>query len=122
MLYKLFDGGKFKNDIQHAKMDRIIADRKIADLEIKMKELFQINLEEYHRQIEILAMKKNLVPNLAENLSSAEDRLENGYSIFVEYRDSRLELLEAELEVLQTLFDMKMAEVEIVQMIGGLIS
>ena len=120
--YNIFDGGKYKNDLQQSKMDRIIADRRVADLELKLKEQLKINLEEYHNQLEILSMKKKLTENLAENLSIAEDRLQNGYSIFIEYRDARIDLLEAELDVIQTMYDMKLAELEIVQMIGGLLS
>jgi hypothetical protein len=40
-------------------MDRIIADRRVSDLELKLKEQLQVNLEEYHRQMEILTMKKS---------------------------------------------------------------
>ena len=56
--YNIFDGGKYKNDLQQSKMERIIADRRVSDLELKLKEQLQINLEEYHRQMEILTMKK----------------------------------------------------------------
>ena len=120
--YNIFDGGKYKNDLQQSKMDRIIADRRVSDLELKLKEQLQINLEEYHRQMEILTMKKKLAENLSENLTIAEDRLQNGYSIYIEYRDARIDLLEAELDIIQTIYDMKMAEIEVVQLIGGLLS
>jgi len=119
--YNIFDGGQHRQSLQQSKMDRIIADKRIDGLILKALESLRVNLEEYNRLIDILDMKNNLVQNLAENLSIAENRLANGYSIFIEYRDAKLELSKAQLDVLQTYYELKMAEVEIVQLIGGLL-
>ena len=120
--YNIFDGGKQKQLIQRSKMNRIIADKRYEDLKRRLKQELQVNLEEYNRQVEILEMNKSLSENLTENLVIAEDRLENGYSIFVEFRDAKLELAKSQQEVLQTIYEMKIAEVEIIRLIGGLLN
>ena len=89
---------------------------------MRMSEKLQINLEEYNRLIEILVMKNSLTQRLIENLTIAEDRLENGYSIFVEYRDAKLDVSKSQLEVLRTKYDIKIAEIEIMSIIGGFLN
>ena len=119
--YNLYDGGSRKRRIQDATVNKIIAEQKKEDLISKVKELLQLNIEEYNRQVEILAMKQDLEASLDKNLKIAENRLTNGYSIFIEYRDAKLELSKARMEILETLYELKITEVEIIQLVGGLV-
>ena len=119
--YNLYDGGSRKRRIQDATVNKIVAEQKKDDLISKVKELLQLNIEEYNRQVEILAMKQDLEASLDKNLKIAENRLTNGYSIFIEYRDAKLELSKARMEILETLYELKITEVEIIQLVGGLV-
>jgi hypothetical protein len=57
---------------------------------------------------------------LEKNIEIALSRVEGGYSSFIEYRGLQIELLESKLELLETVFELKVAETEISRLIGGI--
>jgi len=50
-----------------------------------------------------------------------KERYDGGYAIFIEYRDAQLMLLNAELRKLETIYEIKIAETEIIRLTGGLL-
>lgn len=118
--YTIFDGRKLKQQIQEAQIEELIANQEIERLKSELQEKLRIRYEKYVRQSKVLRLRKRLITNLEKNTYIALSRVEGGYSSFIEYRGLQIELLEAKLDLLETVFELKVAETEISRLIGGI--
>lgn len=118
--YNLLDGGKLRQKIQEAEVNELVAQRQIDKQIQLLTEKLQLSFNRYEQYIAVLQLQKRLIKNLTKNTDLAQERFESGYSIFIEFRDLQIQLLEAKLDLLQTTYDLKVAETEIIRQIGGI--
>ena len=118
--FNLVDGGAAKGAIEQAKIDALITNQEVEQMKTKLSEQLHIHYEKYHRSQKIVSLKQELANNLEKNLDLAKDRYEAGISLFIEYRDLQIQLLQANYDLLETLFDLKLTELEIMRLTGGI--
>jgi len=118
--YNLFDGGNVKRRIEEAEVKNLVAKVEVEKAKIKLEEKLLISHSQYEQQIKILRTRLRLVESLKENLQIAYERMLGGHSIFIEYRDIQIQLVEAEFALLESIFNLKVTEIEIIKLIGGI--
>ncbi len=121
MNYTIFDGRRVKRELQAAEIEQQMAHLTISDKLLKIKQELQTNYNVWQQRVKILQTQERLIKNLKESLSIMKDRYDGGYAIFIEYRDAQLMLLNAELRKLETIYEIKIAETEIIRLTGGLL-
>lgn len=118
--YQVFDGGRLKQRLQEAKIDELIANQQIEKIKSTVLEKMRTKYDGYDRQSKLLNLHRQLIRNLTSNTEIALSRVESGYSPFIEYRGLQIDLLEAKFNLLETIFDLKIAETEITRLTGGI--
>lgn len=118
--YNVFDGRRTKRQVEMARIEEEIAMIAIDDKKIKLEEMLRFNYSEINQGLEILSKQDALINNLNSNLDIYKERFSGGYSIFIEYRTAQLQLLEAKLERLKIIYNLKLAETELLRLTGDL--
>ncbi len=120
--YNIFNGYREKQRIEVAKLEKNMALVSVDEKKQNLKEQLKINHEDYKERKRILNTQQRLINNLTESLDLYKERYESGYSVFIEYRNAQMELLDAQLKSLESVYQLKLAETEILRLIGGFIS
>jgi len=118
--YNLIDGGRMRRKIDEAKVKQLIAGVEVEQARNEISEKLLTFYYQYEQRRKVLAVNQRLINNLRKNQEIAYERLLGGYSVFIEYRDIQLKLMNAEFDQLETMFELKIAETEIIRLIGGL--
>lgn len=121
LTYNLFNKRDLKQRIQEAEINKLIVNKEINQIKQILEEKLFLRYDKYQQYKEIFRMRKKLIESLHKNLKIASIRLDNGESLFIEYRDLQIKLLEAKLGLLDSIFELKIAETEIIRLTGGIL-
>lgn len=119
--YTLFDWGLRQRQIERAKMEELIAQLNINDLQRTLSNNLENTLAEYNNQKELLAVTTQLVNNAQRNLEIAEERFRGGLINSFDYRTIQLGYINATQSQLNAYFNLKTTETELIRLIGGLV-
>lgn len=119
--YTLFDWGLRQRQIERAKMEELITQLNINDLQRTLTNNLEIALAQYNNQKELLSVTTQLVNNAQRNLEIAEERFRGGLINAFDYRTIQLGYINATQSQLNAYFNLKTTETELVRLIGGLV-
>lgn len=120
--FTLFDGGLRRKNIDAAVIQETIADYNLADASRNLQLQLANLINNYHHQIQLYGIGKELVNNAKENLNIAQERLQSGLINSFDYRAVQLAYLAANQQQLATSLTIKNIETEILKLTGGLLN
>ncbi|MBK8706008.1 MAG: TolC family protein [Saprospiraceae bacterium] len=119
--YTLFDWGLRQRQIERSKMEELIAQLNISDLQRTLTNNLENTWAQYNNQKELLDVTTQLVNNAQRNLEIAEERFRGGLINSFDYRTIQLGYINATQSQLNAYFNLKTTETELVRLIGGLV-
>ena len=118
--YNLFDGGIRKRATSDSKLQEQIALLEVDRLKINLYHQLDNAVESYTQQLEILSSIEELLRNLKLNLELEQDRYTNGLSSALDFRAVQLEYTNAQFAKLETIYQLIINELTILQLTGTL--
>ena len=119
--YNLFDAGAKRRNIENAKVQESIAQLNIAQLKRSLANQLQNTLANYNNQLNLVKLTENLIENARQNLTIAEERFRGGLINSFDYRNIQLAFVNASQARLNTIFNLKNTETELMQLTGKLL-
>ncbi|NUQ23100.1 MAG: TolC family protein [Saprospiraceae bacterium] len=119
--YTLFDWGLRQRQIERSKMEELIAQLNINDLQRTLTNNLENTWAQYNNQKELLDVTTQLVNNAQRNLEIAEERFRGGLINSFDYRTIQLGYINATQSQLNAYFNLKTTETELIRLIGGLV-
>lgn len=98
------------------KIEQLRMDELTLNLKNKLRNIISI----YNQQLATINIHNQLITNLSRNLKNAEFQFSAGHLSIQEWRTIQLELLQAKLTQLETIFRLKQQDIEIARLIGKL--
>lgn len=121
LAYPLYDWGLRKRNIQSAQLNETIVQLNIEDLKRTLSAQLENTLAQYNSQKQLVEVTGQLVANAQRNLEIAEERFRGGLINAFDYRTIQLGYINATQSQLNTFFNLKTTETELVRLIGGLV-
>ena len=119
--YNIFNGNNRKRAIENAKVEELISQINIDDLKRNLSTQLLNTLERYNNQKQLVSINQDRVDNAIQNIEISQERFRNGLITSFEYRDVQLLYIRAFQTQLTSIFDLKNTEIELIQLIGGLV-
>lgn len=119
--YQLFNKRDMHLKIQKEQMNRLYLTKEKETLVSLLEEQLKINFDKYKDYLSVYRMAKLQEENLIQNLDIASFRFESGISSYLEVRDIQVRLIETKLKVLEAMFELKVAETELIRLTGGIL-
>jgi outer membrane protein len=119
--YSLYDGGLRKKNIQTAKIQEEIADFNILEVKRNLSLSLANLFGDFNFQKERLSLAENSLKNARENLVIAEERIKNGQISSFDFRTIQLSYFNANQQILNILFTLRLIETEIIRLTEGLV-
>jgi len=119
--YNIFNGNNRKRSIENAKVEELISQINIEDLKRNLSAQLFNTLETYNNQKQLVSINQDRVDNAIQNIEISQERFRNGLITSFEYRDVQLSYIRAFQTQLTSIFDLKNTEIELIQLIGGLV-
>ncbi len=119
--YQLFNKRDMNLKIQKEQMNRHYLWHQKETLISLLEERLKVNFDKYNTYTTIIQMGERVEANLEKNLDIAASRFESGISSFLELRDVQVRLIESKLDLLEAVFELKVAETEIIRLTGGIL-
>jgi len=118
--YNLYNGGQTNRNIENAKVQEMIAQLSIEDQKRRLSGQLAVTLANYNNQKNLLQLTENLVENAKRNLEISEERFKAAQISSFDYRTIQLSYINASQARLNAYFNLKITEVDIMQLVGGL--
>ena len=119
--YNIYNGNNRKRAIENAKVEELISQVNIEDLKRNLSTQLLNTLETYNNQKQLVSINQARVDNAIQNIEISRERFRNGLITSFEYRDVQLSYIRAYQTQLTSVFDLKSTEIELIQLIGGLV-
>lgn len=119
--FNLYDGGAMKHTIQKLEIEKHIASLEVETMKQKLENELYIAHQAYTNQKAILSTHDLLIETQKASLEIAQERLNSGYSTALEFRSLQLDYLQANLNKLELLFALKVSELNLTRLTGGLV-
>lgn len=119
--YNIFNGGNIQRNISNAILQQELTELNIKDIERQLANQLKNTLTSYNNQVQILQLNNTLIDNARTNLQLAEDQFKSGIINSFNYRDIQLAFVQANLQKLETIFNIKTTETELIRLTGGLL-
>lgn len=121
LTFNLFNGGNITREIQNARIQENIAQLETGEIEQSVKFHFLNIYDNYEMLRELTNLNEFNKDNTEVLLELAKERFENGTISIFDYRFVQMDFLNAALAYLESLFELKAAEVELLRLTGGLV-
>ncbi len=121
LIYNLTDGGVRDINVQNAKIENEVLTYSIQDTERTLKNNLNDLVANYNNQKSILEITKLQVENAAANLSISEERFNSGLISSFDYRNVQLAYQNANQNLFAAQYNLKVTEISIERLIGGLV-
>lgn len=118
--YNVFNGRLFKRRIAQQQIQSKIQQLEMDELTLNLKNKLRNAVRNYNQQLATINIHNQLVDNLSQNLADAELQYNAGHLSILEWRTIQLELMQAKLTRLETIFRLKQQDIEIAQLTGKL--
>lgn len=119
--YPLYDWGLNKRNIQTAQLNETIVQLDMEDVKRTLNAQLENTLAQYNSQKQLVDVTGQLVVNAQRNLEIAEERFRGGLINAFDYRTIQLGYINATQSQLNTFFNLKTTETELIRLIGGLV-
>jgi outer membrane protein TolC len=119
--YNIYNGKNRRRAIENAQVEEMIAQISIEDLKRNLSNQLLNTLETYNNQRQLVSINQDRVDNATQNIEISQERFRNGLITSFEYRDVQLSYIRAFQTQLTSVFDLKNTEIELIQLIGGLV-
>ncbi|MFI3268448.1 MAG: TolC family protein [Rikenellaceae bacterium] len=120
--YAIFNNGVVRRNVSIANINKNITDTETDE----MKNVLVNSLYMYYNQLNqynnILSLSDQHVSVLETNLNMSVDRYKLGTISSFNFRDVQLSYMSASLSRLQTIYDLMMIDLELLQLTGGILS
>ena len=103
-------------------MEAKIADLTIANQERNLSSQIEDAVANYNDQIRLINLTESLLANARRNMEIAEERFKAAQINSFDYRTIQLSYLNADVARLNSIFNLKMAEMEIDRLTGDLVT
>lgn len=121
LTYNLYDAGRTKRAIQNAMINEKIGQLTIDDQKRTLRGQLRLNIANYNHQADIIELNNARVLNAKENLEVAETRFKSGVITSFDYRNVQLSYIRAALTKLESVYNLKTTETDILRLSGGII-
>jgi len=118
--YRLSGKKELNNRIQVAEIEKRIASINKAEIKRKLSQQLLAACEQHQEQQNIFGIQQKLISNLKKGLEIQKQRLDSGYSQFLEFRSLQMDFLQSQLKAAEMIYDLQVAEIEILKLTGGL--
>ena len=119
--YNIYNGKNRKRAIENAQVEEMIAQINIEDLKRNLSNQLLNTLETYNYQKQLVSINQARVDNAIQNIEISKERFRSGLITSFEYRDVQVSYVRAFQTQLTSIFDLKNTEIELIQLIGGLV-
>lgn len=119
--FNLYNGGKVKTSIRNAAIQQQIAQLRIDDAELKLRNELSDLYTHYHARQKIVLLALRNKESASLNLELATDRIKNGTITSFEYRDIQNNYLNAAVNHLKETFHLIEIQTDLVRISGGLL-
>ena len=119
--YPIYTGGARKRNIENSKVQEMMTQLNIEDLKRNLSMQLANTLATYNNQLQLLELTERLIENAAQNLTIADERFKGGLINSFDYRAIQLSYINASQTRLNSLFDLKVTETELIRLTGGLV-
>ena len=120
--YTIYDGDNMQRNIENARLEARIADLTIANQERNLSTQIENAVANYNHQIRLINLTESLLSNAKRNMEIAEERFKAAQINSFDYRTIQLSYLNADVARLNSIFNLKMAEMEIDRLTGDLVT
>ena len=121
LTYNLYDAGQTKRAIQNAVVNEKISELNVQDQKRTLKGQLYQNIATYNDQLQLIALNDALIQNAEKNLAVAETRYKTGVINSFDYRNIQVAFIRASLSKLETIFNLKTTETDLMRLTGGII-
>lgn len=119
--YNIFDGGVRRKQIENAKTGELIAQLNVEEAKRNLNLQLENGLATYESQKELVRVTQQLVDNARRNLEIAEERFRGGLINSFDYRTIQLGYINANQALLNSIYNLKLTETDLVRLTGGLV-
>jgi len=120
--YTIYDGNNIQRNIDNALLEEKVADLNLTDQKRNLSSQIQNAIANYNHQIELINLTESLLVNAKRNIEIAEERFRSAQITSFDYRTIQLSYINANLSKLNSVFNLKMAEMEIDRLTGDLVT
>lgn len=120
--YTIYDGDNIQRNIDNALLEEKVANLNISNQKRNLSIQIQNALANYNHQIELINLTESLVINAKRNIEIADERFRSAQITSFDYRTIQLSYINANLSKLNSIFNLKMAELEIDRLTGDLVT
>lgn len=119
--YNIFDGGVRRKQIENAKTGELIAQLNIEEAKRNLNLQLENGLATFESQRELVRLTQQLVDNARRNLEIAEERFRGGLINSFDYRTIQLGYINANQALLNSIYNLKLTETDLIRLTGGLV-
>lgn len=116
----IFDGANITRRIQNARINQRNADLSLEMQTLRLESEFEAVYRAYLNAIELVDLEEENFSNAEQTLEIALERFRLGSISSLEFREAQRTFLQAENRLINTKFDAKVAETELLQLSGEL--
>lgn len=120
--YTLYDGNNIQRNIDNALLEERVANLNLSNQKRNLSIQIQNAIANYNHQIELINLTESLLTNARRNIEIAEERFKAAQITSFDYRTIQLSYINANLSKLNSIFNLKMAEMEIDRLTGDLVT
>lgn len=120
--YTIYDGNNIQRNIDNALLEEKVADLNLSNQKRNLSIQIQDAIANYNHQIELINLTESLLSNAKRNIDIANERFKAAQITSFDYRTIQLSYINANLSKLNSIFNLKMAEMEIDRLTGDLVT
>lgn len=118
--YTIFNGGVRQRNIENAQVQELQAQYRIEDLRRTLKGQVESQLVAYNEQKALLELTNAQIQTAQQNMDLAEERFKGGLISSFDYRAVQLSYINASQARLNNYYNMKLAEINLLQLVGAI--
>lgn len=120
--FNLYNGGATRRAIEIAELDIAAAELSTDQLKLQLERQLVDALAQYETQKAIYRLASNAADAAQQLLRLAEERLRTGIINSFDFRDVQLQVLQAEFNRKQAAYSIRLAQLELLRLTGGILS
>ena len=122
MTWNLFDGGRTRSLVQNAKINYENQQLQKEQIALEITRDFNNAWEDYQTKLYVLEAQEKNVQTNAVNFTRTEEQFKLGQISSIEFRQAQLNLINAKNAKNIAKYDAKLAELQLLQLSGDLLS
>ena len=120
--YNLFDGGNNKRAVEENELLEQIGYAQTEQAKNNLADELTRSVVNYNRQLELILVNERLIESTKNSIVLEKERFANGYSSALNYRTVQLDYINAQFRKLESIYELLINELEVLQLTGKLTS